>query len=417
MRKLTTLDNGLRIVTHFMPAVESVTFGVWNSVGCRDEKEDINGAAHFLEHMAFKGTKTKSALQIMEKVESVGGYINAYTSEEVTAYWVKLLASDLNIGIDIITDILQNSTFEKKELERERGVILQEIGMYLDDPAQMVGDYWQRTAFPDQPIGRLILGKKEIIQSIKRENIVKFMESHYHPKKMVVSAAGKINHDELVEQIINSMNNLPQGNVNERIKASYSGGEYREEKSLEQVHLVLGFEGLNYHDDNFYALQVYSAIMGGGGSSRLFQEIREKRGLVYSIYSAAESFSDSGTFQVVAGTGKNEIKELLPVLCDELINSPKNLSEKEIEKSKAQLKTSTMMSIESTMTNAITAAYQLLRYDKLIDLEEKIKKIDGVTKNSIEIIANKLLSSIPTISSIGPINNLETINQIQNRLK
>ena len=416
MREISTLDNGLRIATHYMPAIESVAFGVWNAVGCRDEKEDINGAAHFLEHMAFKGTKTKSALEIMERVESVGGYINAYTSEEVTAYWVRLLAEDLHIGIDIIADIIQNSTFEPKELERERGVILQEIGMYLDDPAQMVGDYWQRTAFPDQPIGRLILGKKEIIQSIERERIINFMQSHYNPKKMVVSAAGKINHREFVEQIQNSMNNLPQGKINNRIKANYIGGEYREEKELEQVHLVLGFEGLDYNDDDFYTLQVYSAIMGVGGSSRLFQEIREKRGLVYSIYAGVESFSDSGTFQVVAGTGKNEIKELLPVLCEELINSPKNLTEKEIEKSKAQLKTSTLMSIESTMTNAMAAAYQLLRYDKLIDLQEKIEKINKVTKNSIETVASKLLTSKPTISSIGPIRNLETINQIKNRL-
>ena len=416
MRKISTLDNGLRIVSHYMPAVESVTFGVWNAVGCRDENEEINGIAHFLEHMAFKGTKTKSALQIMEKIDSVGGYINAYTSEEITAYWVKLLATDLHIGIDIIADILQNSTFEPKELERERGVILQEIGMYLDDPAQMVGDYWQRTAFPDQPIGRLILGKKEIIQSIQREKIVNFMENHYHPKKMVVSAAGKINHEEFVEQIMNSMNNLPQGKIDNRIKATYKGGEYREEKDLEQVHLVLGFEGLNCHDDDYDALRVYSAIMGKGGSSRLFQEIREKRGLVYGIGAGSEFFSDTGTFQVIAGTGKNEIKELLPVLCEELINSPKNLKEQEIEKSKAQLKTSTLMSIESTMANAMTSAYELLHYEKLVDLDEKIEKINKVTKSSIETVANKLFTSTPTISSIGPIKNLETINQIQNRL-
>ena len=416
MRKISTLDNGLRIVSHYMPAVESVTFGVWNAVGCRDENEEINGIAHFLEHMAFKGTKTKSALQIMEKIDSVGGYINAYTSEEITAYWVKLLATDLHIGIDIIADILQNSTFEPKELERERGVILQEIGMYLDDPAQMVGDYWQRTAFPDQPIGRLILGKKEIIQSIQREKIVNFMENHYHPKKMVVSAAGKINHDKFVEQIMNSMNNLPQGKIDNRIKATYKGGEYREEKELEQIHLVLGFEGLNCHDDDYDALRVYSAIMGKGGSSRLFQEIREKRGLVYGIGAGSEFFSDTGTFQVIAGTGKNEIKELLPVLCEELINSPKNLKEQEIEKSKAQLKTSTLMSIESTMANAMTSAYELLHYEKLVDLDEKIEKINKVTKSSIETVANKLFTSTPTISSIGPIKNLETINQIQNRL-
>ena len=416
MRKITTLDNGLRIVTHYMPAVESVTFGVWNSVGSRDESENINGVAHFLEHMAFKGTKTKSAFEIMQKIESVGGYINAYTSEEITAYWVKLLSDDLNIGIDIISDILQNSIFEPKELERERGVILQEIGMYLDDPAHMVSEYWQKTAFPDQPIGRQIIGKKEIIQTIEREKIVDFMQNYYHPKKMVVSVAGKINHDSFVEQIINSMNCLPCGEANGRIRASYSGGEYREEKDLEQIHLVLGFKGLNYHDHDFYALQVYSAIMGAGGSSRLFQEIREKRGLVYNIHAGIDSFSDGGTFQVVAGTGKNEIKELLPVLCDELVNSPKNLTEKEIEKSKAQLKTSTLMSIESTMTNATVAAYQLFRYGKLIDMQERIEKINNVTKTSIEKVANKLLSSKPTISSIGPIKQLESLDKIQNRL-
>ena len=416
MRKISKLDNGLRIVTHSMPAFESVTFGVFNAVGCRDENEEINGTAHFLEHMAFKGTKTKSALEIMEKVESVGGYINAYTSEEITAYWVKMLSQDLHIGIDIISDILQNSTFEPKELERERGVILQEIGMYLDTPAHMVGDYWLKTAFPDQPIGRLILGKKEIIKSIEREKIVNFMQSNYHPSKMVVSAAGKIDHDEFVDQITNSMQNLPKGNLEQRIKAEYKGGEYREDKDLEQIHLILGFEGLNYHDDDYDALRVYSAIMGAGGSSRLFQEIREKRGLVYSIYADIDSFSDSGTFQVVAGTGKNEIKELLPVLCDELTNSPKNLNEKEIEKSKAQLKASTLMGQESTMNNATSAAYQLLRFGKLIDINDRIKRIENVSKSSIEKISKKILSSNPTISSIGPIKELENLDKIKSRI-
>ena len=327
-----------------------------------------------------------------------------------------MLSQDLHIGIDIISDILQNSTFEPKELERERGVILQEIGMYLDTPAHMVGDYWLKTAFPNQPIGRLILGKKEIIKSIEREKIVNFMQSNYHPSKMVVSAAGKINHDEFVDQIANSMQNLPKGNLEQRIKAEYKGGEYREDKDLEQIHLILGFEGLNYHDDDYDALRVYSAIMGAGGSSRLFQEIREKRGLVYSIYADIDSFSDSGTFQVVAGTGKNEIKELLPVLCDELTNSPKNLNEKEIEKSKAQLKASTLMGQESTMNNATSAAYQLLRFGKLIHINDRIKRIENVSKLSIEKISKKILSSNPTISSIGPIKELESLDKIKSRI-
>ena len=416
MRKFSTLDNGLRIVTHHMPAFESVTFGVWNNVGSRDEHEDINGTAHFLEHMAFKGTKTKSAKQIAEKIDSVGGFINAYTSEETTAYFVKLLEQDLQVGIDVISDILQNSTFESKELETERGVILQEIGMYLDDPSEMVGDYWQKTAFPNQPIGRLIIGKKDIIKSIEREKIINFMQSNYHPTKMIVSAAGKINHDKFVEQISNSMTNLPTGNISERIKAIYQGGEYREDKKLEQIHLILGFEGLDFYDDDYFALKIYSAIMGAGMSSRLFQEIREKRGLVYSIYSSARSFYDTGTFQVVAGTGKEEIKELLPVLCDELLSSPKNLTEKEIEKSKTQLRAATLMSLESTMSNASLAVHQLFTEGKLIDIQEILEKINNVSRTSIEKVATKVLSSKPTISSIGPIKHLESLDKIQNRL-
>ena len=416
MRKITTLDNGLRIVTHKMPAFESVFFGVWNNVGSRDEHESINGTAHFLEHMAFKGTKTKSAQQIAEKVESVGGFINAFTSKETTAYIVNLLGEDINIGIEVISDILQNSTFENKELERERGVILQEIGMYLDDPASMVGSYWQNSAYPEQPIGREILGKKEIIQSIEREKIVNFMQTNYHPAKMVVSAAGKVNHDYFVEQITNSMTNLSKGKTNNRIKATYKGGEYRENKKLEQIHFMLGFEGLSYQNEDRYALKIFSTIMGGGMSSRLHEEIREKRGLVYDIYTSVQSFSDSGNFIVGGGTGKKEIKELLPVLCNELVNAPKNLTEKEIEKSKKQLKTNTLMGLESTFANANINANQLFRHGKLIEVEETIKKIDNVTKSSIEIIAKRLLLSKPTISAIGPIQELESLDKIQNRL-
>ena len=415
MRKLTTLNNGLRIITHSMPAFESVTFGVWNNVGSRDEQEEINGTAHFLEHMAFKGTTTKSAKQIAEKIDNVGGFMNAYTSEETTAYFVQILEQHLNEGIEVISDILQNSIFESAELERERGVILQEIGMYLDAPSEMVNDYWQKTAFPSQPLGRLIIGKKEIISSIKREKIVNFMNENYHPNKMVVSAAGKINHEKFVEDISNYMDNLPKGKVDGRIKASYKGGEYRQDKELEQIHLVLGFEGLDYFDEDYYALKIYSAIMGAGMSSRLFQEIREKRGLVYSIHAYARSFYDAGTFQVIAGTGEKQIKELLPVLCDELQRAPKNLTEKEIEKSKAQLKSATLMSRESTMSNASVGVHQIFTKGKLIDIKETLEKIQNVSKSSIERVAKKLLASKPTIASIGPIKELESLDQIIKR--
>ena len=415
MKKITTLDNGLRIVTHHMESVKSISFGVYNNVGSRDETEEINGTAHFLEHMAFKGTKTRSAKEIAQTIDNVGGYINAYTSEQVTAYTTRLLAENVNIGVDIITDILQNSIFKPEEFEKERGVILEEHGMYLDTPLIMIHWHWMGTAFPNQPIGRLILGKKETIQSIKREKIIDFMQNYYHPKKMIFSAAGQINHDEFVEMIMKSTPNLPQGKADNRVKASYKGGEYREEKELEQIHMVLGFEGLSNQDKDFESVQVYDFIMGEGMSSRLFQEIREKRGLVYSIQTSAQFFSDSGTFGVVAGTGKDKITELIPVLCDELVKSPINITEEEIARAKAQVKSSMVMSLESSESNSARWGYSLLDHNKLIETEEKIEKINNVSKESIERVVTRLLQSKPTIASIGPIKNLEKLENIKSR--
>jgi predicted Zn-dependent peptidase len=415
MKKLTTLDNGLRIVTHHMASVKSVSFGVFNNAGSRDETEDINGTAHFLEHMAFKGTKTRSAEEITQTVADVGGFINAFTSKETTTYVTRLLAENLNIGVDIISDILQNSTFESKGFEKERGVILEEIAMYEDDPFSKVNEQWNITAFPDQPIGRYIGGTKEIIQSIKRETIADFMQNYYHPKKMVFTAAGLVDHDEFVDMIVKSTPNLPQGKADSRIKGFYKGGEYREEKKLEQINMRLGFDGLDYHDDDYESLWIYSVLIGGGQTSRLFQEIREKRGLAYQIGSDYSPFSDCGSFDVFAGTGKDKITELLPVLCDELINSAKNITEEEITRAKTQIKSSMIMSLESSSSNATTAAYQLLRYNRLIDMEEDIEKINNVSKESIEKVVQKMLQSKPTIASIGPIKNLEKLENIQSR--
>ena len=416
MVNITTLDNGLRIVTQKMPGLETVSMGIWNFVGGRDELANINGVAHLLEHMAFKGTASRSALEIAETIENVGGDINAYTSKEITAYYVKLIAEDLSLGINILTDILQNSTFAEEELNRERGVILQEIGMYLDTPDDMIFDYWQEKAFPNQPMGRSILGKAEIIKNISRNQVKDFMMTHYHPKKMVISAAGKINHEDFVQQVSNACVNLPIGKKNQREISNYVSGEYREEKKLEQIHFLMGFEGIDFHHEDYYSLLVYSSLLGGGMSSRLFQEIREKRGLVYGISSFSSSYSDTGVFGIYAGTGENQIKELIPVLCDELKKSPNNISEKEIMRGKAQLKASLMMARESAFRRCESAARQLLVFNRVIETSETIKLIDSVSRESVSKIANKIIESPITISSIGPIKNLETIDKIQNRL-
>ena len=270
MIKLTTLENGLRIISHHMSSVQSVSFAVYNNVGSRDESEEINGAAHFLEHMAFKGTKTRSSTEIVETIDKVGGSINASTGKDITKYTVDLLAEDLDIGVDIISDILQNSTFKTKEFEKERSVILEEIAMNNDNPSRMVVNQWFKTSFPEQSLGRLTIGTKEIIKSIEKEKIIDFMHNYYHPEKMVFTAAGKIDHDDFVNMIKRSIQKLPQGKLKKRSKASYKGGEYREEKKLEQIHLALGFEGLNLHDENYETLQVYASLMGSGMSSSNF---------------------------------------------------------------------------------------------------------------------------------------------------
>ena len=415
MIKLTTLENGLRIISHNMSSVESVSFAVYNKVGSRDESKEINGTAHFLEHMAFKGTTTRSATEIVETIDRVGGSINAATGKDITKYTVDLLAEDLSIGVDIITDILQNSTFKTKEFEKERSVILEEISMNNDNPSRMIVNQWFKTSFPNQSVGRLTIGTKEIIKSIERKKIIDFMHNYYHPKKMIFTAAGKVNHDEFVNMINKSISNLPDGKINKRSKASYKGGEYREEKKLEQIHLALGFEGLNLHDDNRETLQVYSSLMGSGMSSRLFQEIREKRGLVYSIFSGNIFLEDVGIFGIIAATGNNKIKELIPALCDELINSPKNLSEEEILKAKAKLKFSLVKSLESCRINAGSSADDLLNYNRIIKVEEQLEKINKVSKDSIQKVVTQMLSSNPTIASIGPIKNLEKLENLRSR--
>ena len=415
MIKLTTLDNGIRIVTHHMASVKSVSFGAYIKVGSRDETEEISGTAHFLEHMAFKGTKTRTAEEITQTIADVGGFINASTSKEITAYSTRLLAENLNIGVDIITDILQNSIFEPKGFKKEKGVIVQEIAMREDDPFSKVNEQWNEAAFPNQPIGRSIGGTKKIIQSIKRETIVDFMQNYYHPKKMVFSAAGLVDHDEFVDMIVKSTPNLPQGKENSRVEGFYKGGEYREEKKLEQINMRLGFDGLDYHDDDNESLWIYAFIIGGGQTSRLFQEIREKRGLVYLIGSDYAPYSDCGSFDIYAGMDKDKITELLPVLCDELNNSATNITEEEIKRVKTQYKSVMVMALEDSSSNASSAASQLLAYNRLIDTEEKIEKLNNVTKESIERVVRKMLQSKLTIASIGPIKKLEKLENIQSR--
>ena len=292
--EITTLANGLRVATATMTNVQTASVGVWVDAGARHETPEINGVAHMLEHMAFKGTHQRSARGIAEAIENVGGQLNAYTSREQTAYYARVLADDVPLAVDLLADILQHSVFDEEELARERGVVVQEIGQVNDTPDDLVFDQFQETAFPGQALGRSILGPPEVVAAMPRTTLVDYMARHYGPKRMVLAAAGKIEHERVVDLGERLFRELPAAGDDQGEPAEYRGGERREERDLEQAHLLLGLPAFAYTDDDFYALQVLSAMLGGGMSSRLFQEVRENRGLAYSIFSFASCYRDTG---------------------------------------------------------------------------------------------------------------------------
>jgi predicted Zn-dependent peptidase len=414
--RITTLPNGLRVASDVMASVETVSLGVWAGVGTRHETKEHNGVAHLLEHMAFKGTKRRSARQIAEEIESVGGLLNAYTGREQTAYYAKMLAPDMPLAIDVLSDILQNSVYDPAELERERAVVLQEIGQAEDTPDDIIFDHFQECAFPDQPMGRPVLGRAEIIGALPREVVAGYLESRYRPERMIVAAAGNIDHDRLVDLVAKSLDRLPAGVSPATAAADYRGGEFREERDLEQVNVVLGFAGVSYHDPDYYAAAVLSQLVGGGMSSRLFQEVREKRGLVYSIHTFSSSYSDSGLFGVYAGTGENEAAEMMPVICDEVLKVADTLEEVEVTRSAAQLKAGTLMSRESTSSRCEQLATQLLLYDRPIPPEEVVARIEAIGTADVARIARRIFASAPTLASLGPVANVPDLDAVRRRL-
>src|SRR5712691_10031881 len=299
-----TLANGLRIVTDRIDTVDTASLGLWVDVGTRHEAPEVNGAAHFLEHTAFKGTERRSARAIAEEIEAVGGHLNAYTSRESTAYYAKVLKDDLPLALDILADILLHSSFDPAEFERERAVILQEIGQANDTPDDIIFDHFQERAFPDQAMGRPVLGSPEILRLLSRKAVMTYLRDHYGASRMVLSASGNLDHDRLVELADKLLSAMPAERAISSEPARYVGGEHRQERDLEQLHLVLGFPGLTLGDPDYYAAAVLSTAFGGGMSSRLFQEVREKRGLAYTIHSFTHSFRDGGLFGIYAGTGE-----------------------------------------------------------------------------------------------------------------
>ncbi|MDB4251313.1 insulinase family protein [Amylibacter sp.] len=414
--RVTTLDNGFRIVTERMPGLKSASLGVWVSAGCRNERLQQNGIAHFLEHMAFKGTKKRNALQIAEAIEDVGGYINAYTSREMTAYYVRVLEDDVPLALDVISDIVLNSVFDPKELEIERGVILQEIGQSLDTPDDIIFDWLQDTAYPDQAMGRAILGSTENVRSFSREDLQNFVTEHYGPEQMVLSAAGSVDHDALVEEarsLFGDLNRTPKFS-NEPSK--FIGGEVRVIKDLEQAHFALSFESASYLDDNIYTAQIYSTALGGGMSSRLFQEIREKRGLCYSIYASAGAFADSGMMTIYSGTSSNDISGLANITIDEIKRSASDMTDEEVARSRSQMKAGMLMGLEGASARCERLARTILIFSRVPDLDEIVSKIDAVNAEHVKEFAQNLCNSSVAYALYGPVKNAPDVSELEKRL-
>jgi predicted Zn-dependent peptidase len=410
--KVSELPNGLTVASDAMTGAETVTVGAWVGAGARHEPAAVNGIAHLLEHMAFKGTERRSAFAIASEIEAVGGHLNAYTSRETTAYFVKVLADDLALAVDIIADILQHPLFDEEELARERNVVLQEIGQARDTPDDIIFDHFQAAAYPGQAMGRPVLGEEHILRGLTRDDLWDYLRRNYGPERMVVAAAGAVEHEAfaaLVERCFDAMATAESTSLE---SASYRGGEYREERDLEQAHLLIGFPSEGLLDDGHYAVNVLSTLLGGGMSSRLFQEVREKRGLAYSIYSFNSSFLDGGLFGIYAGTGEEQVADLTEVVAKEVRDLGARLSAPELASAKAQMTASYRMSRESTASRCEQLAHQLLTYGRPLEGTEIIGRIEKVMLGDVGDLCGKIFQAPPTLASIGPITGLVTLEEL-----
>lgn len=415
--ELTTLPNGLRIVSERMPGLLSAAVGLWVTAGGRHERPDQNGIAHFLEHMAFKGTRRRSALQIAEEIEDVGGYINAYTSREMTAYYARVLEADVPLALDVIADIVLNPLFDAREIEVERHVILQEIGQALDTPDDIIFDWLQEAAYPDQAMGRTILGPAECVSAFQRKDLRAFVAEHYGPERMILSAAGSVDHDALVALAEKLFGHLKRRSPAQPEPARWQGVERREVKDLEQVHFAVGFRGPAYRDRDMHTAQVYATAVGGGMSSRLFQKIREERGLCYSIYAQAGSYDDTGMITIYAGTSAEEIGDLCALTMDELKRAASDMTEAEVSRAKAQLKAGLLMGLESPSGRAERMARYLAIWGRVPDLREATAEIDAVGRAEVTGFAGRLASGAEAALALyGPVAGAPDLAALKQRL-
>jgi predicted Zn-dependent peptidase len=414
---VTRLASGLIVVTDAMPHLQTASLGCWVTCGSRYEQPDEHGISHFLEHMAFKGTARRTARQIAEEIEAVGGDLNAGTGVEMTAYYARVLKEDIALGIDVLSDILSQPAFDPEEIAREKNVIVQEIGAVEDTPDDLVFEHLQATAFAGQPVGRSILGTRATVRSFDAKRLRAYLARNYRAPGMVVAAAGAVRHEQVVQEAERRFGGFVGPPAGPPEAARFRGGAFIERRDLEQVHIAMALEGVPQRDPTIFSLQVFTNVLGGGMSSRLFQEVREQRGLCYAIYAFHAPYADTGMFGLYAGTDAIDAPELMRVVVDEIAAAAATINEAEIARAKAQIKAGLLMALESSGARAEQLARQMIVYGRPVPMEEIVARVDAVTVESARAAGRALiLRSRPAVAALGP-DGLESAAAIAESLK
>jgi predicted Zn-dependent peptidase len=404
--EISKLSNGLTIITDPMAGLESAALGVWVGTGSRNEDAAQMGISHMLEHMAFKGTATRSARQIAEEIEAVGGYLNAYTSREQTAFHARVLKADAALGLELIADILTASTYDRAELERERQVVLQELGQARDTPDDIIFDHLQNVIYSDQALGWPILGEEETVAAFTPPDLFAYAGARYRAPGMALISSGAVSHDEIVAIATEKFSGLSSLIAAASEPARYVGGDMREEQDLEQAHIAYAFPGISGRDADFYTGQLYATILGGGMSSRLFQEVREKRGLCYSIYAFSSNFQDGGYTGIYVGTSHKDAGEVSAVIAGEMEALTAHITDAELSRAKAQLKSGLLMGLERPGTRSENIAGQLFALGRVTPMAEIVEKLEATTAEDVKRFAAFTMRA-PSIAALGPIGKLE----------
>jgi predicted Zn-dependent peptidase len=417
----TILPSGLKIITETVPTVRSAAVGYWVATGSRDEEIPEAGAAHFLEHLLFKGTPTRTAMEISSSLEAVGGDMNAFTTQEYTCFHAKVLDRDMKLVIDTLSDMLTSSNVTNEDVDQERNVVLEEISMHEDEPNELAYDNWSQTLLGDQPIGRPIIGTRKSITEMTRTQVYGFFKKYYSPERTIISIAGNIDHDVAVKMIVDSLKGTdwdksgvkPLEPRTSKPLPTVGSGIKIVKKDTEQAHIVWGVPGLDRHDEKRYIIAVLSAAVGGGMSSRLFQEIREKRGLVYTVYSFAHHYTGTGIFGVYAGTTKEKVNEVVEIIKKELADVAANgITEEELERGKGALRGGLVLGLEETNARMTRIAKGELLYGEYMSLDDTLSKIDAVSIEDIKALAAQLFTQKALLCVVGSFNDQDQFKDL-----